>query len=66
MDFDTIHSSVEAIEDYAEEYLFRRLPPADLAGYEEHLLVCEECRRAVEQSEEFIRQLRRVSEEGPV
>ena len=66
MDLDAIHSSVEAMEDYAEEYLFGRLLPADRTAYEEHILVCEECRSAVEKTEQFIKRFRQALEEGPI
>ena len=66
MDFDKIHSSEEEAEDYAEEFVFGRLSPEDLRGYEEHLLACEICRRAVEKTEAFIEEFRRASGEDIV
>jgi anti-sigma factor RsiW len=66
MDFASIHSSVESLDNCAEEYIFDRLSPADRSAYEAHLLVCEHCRQAVERSEAFIKLFREASEEGPI
>lgn len=66
MDFANLHSSVESLEDYAEEYLLNRLSVSDRSQYEMHLLVCEECRQAFEKSEAFIRHIRRAAAEGPL
>jgi hypothetical protein len=48
------HSSREAIEEIAENYVFQRMASEDAAQYEEHLLVCNHCRESVETVEEFI------------
>ena len=66
MNFNQIHSSDEEAEDWAEEYVFGRLSPEDLRGYEEHLLLCETCRRAVEKAEGFIKTFRQAAGEDPV
>jgi hypothetical protein len=41
-------------EEVLEEYAFDRLPEAQTAEIEEHLLVCAECREALEAVDEFI------------
>lgn len=64
MDFDTIHSSDEEMESWAEEFIFNRLSPSDLSRYEQHLLTCHKCQKAVEDTEQFIRRLRDASD-GP-
>lgn len=61
MDFGVIHCSPEAVEDLAEQFVFRRLSTVDMDQYEEHLLVCGECRSALEQVEDFIRTLRQAA-----
>lgn len=38
-----------------EEYAFGRLAPPQVAEFEEHLLVCEDCREALVQAEDYIR-----------
>lgn len=60
MDFNAVHRSDEAVEDLAEEYLLGRITSQDLLDYEQHLLVCEGCREAVEQADDFIRMFRRA------
>ena len=65
MNIDDIHSSQESLEDYAEEYIFDRLTPDDKAAYEAHLLVCPECRAALEKTEAFIKLFRQASGEEP-
>jgi hypothetical protein len=42
-------------DDVLESYLLQRLPEAELAAVEEHLLVCEKCQLQAEETEEFIR-----------
>jgi hypothetical protein len=54
MNWEQMHASLEAIEKKAEAYLFRRMTADDVASYEEHLLLCEDCRQAVEITEQFI------------
>jgi predicted anti-sigma-YlaC factor YlaD len=54
MDLNALHASTEALEEVAEAYVLSRLSPADLVIYEEHLLICEECREMVDSIEEFI------------
>jgi hypothetical protein len=41
-------------EDVLEEYAFDRLPEAQTAEVEEHLLVCAQCRESLEGVDEFI------------
>src|SRR5690349_18362285 len=41
-------------DDVLESYLLNRLPEAQVASVEEHLLVCSRCQTQVEQIEEFI------------
>lgn len=54
MNFPAIHASTTSIEEAAEEYLLGRMSEADLLLYEEHLLWCESCFRAVEATGDFI------------
>jgi anti-sigma factor RsiW len=54
MDMQALHTSVEAIEEVAEDFLLGRLSASDLRAYEQHLMVCDPCRRAVETTDEFI------------
>jgi anti-sigma factor RsiW len=42
----------------AEAYVLNRLSPPELETYEQHLLICEECRVAVEEADNFIRLFR--------
>lgn len=58
MDFKVLHSSADIVEEVAEEFVFGRLSPTDLDSYEQHLLVCDRCRRAVEEADEFISMFR--------
>jgi hypothetical protein len=64
MDFEALHASNDALEELAEEYIFDRLSQADLDAYEEHLLICETCRRAVETADEFVALLRSATDES--
>jgi hypothetical protein len=41
-------------DDVLEKYLLRRLPEAELAPVEEHLLVCSKCQVQAEETQEFI------------
>ena len=41
-------------DDVLEKYLLHRLPEAELASVEEHLLVCPQCQTQAEEMEEFI------------
>ena len=41
-------------DDVLERYLLQRLPEAELASVEEHLLACPECQVQAEETEEFI------------
>ena len=41
-------------DDVLENYLLARLPEAELAAVEEHLLVCQKCQVQAEEIEEFI------------
>jgi anti-sigma factor RsiW len=66
MDLNQIHSSGEEAEEWAEEYVFGRLSPEDVRSYEEHLFMCEICRRAVEKAEAFIKDFRQAAGEDPV
>lgn len=45
-------------EDWLEEYAFGRLRRAPLARVEEHLLVCEQCRQRLVETEDFMRATR--------
>ncbi len=45
-------------EDLLEEYVFGRLKGSALSTVEEHLLICADCRRRLEETEGFIRAAR--------
>lgn len=49
-------------EDWLEEYALGRLRGAQLARLEEHLLVCESCRRRLLETEDFIRATRSAAQ----
>lgn len=40
-------------EEAAENYAVGRLPKAQLAAFEEHLLLCERCRKRLNEEDEF-------------
>jgi hypothetical protein len=42
-------------DDTFESYAFGRLPPSELAVFEEHLLICEDCQSQLERTEEYVR-----------
>ena len=48
----------------AEEYLLNKSAEADLAGIEQHLLLCDQCRARLERMEPF--NCIRYIEDGPV
>lgn len=64
MNFKALHASNDALDELAEEYVFERLSPADLDAYEQHLLICETCRRAVETAVDFIDLFRSAVDES--
>ena len=41
-------------EDVFEDYAFARLREEDASGFEEHLLVCEDCQHALARTDEYI------------
>jgi len=41
-------------EETLEEYVFKRLPPKDVAALEEHLFLCPDCQVALEALDEYI------------
>ena len=45
-------------EDVAEDNVMDTLDAADLQVFEEHLLICEQCRAAVEAADTFVRAMR--------
>ena len=49
----TLHFPGHPSEDVLENYAFRRLSEEEMAGFEEHLLVCESCQENLEAVEEF-------------
>ena len=51
--------------DHAEDYALRRLSASDNEQYEEHLLVCPQCRVALEQFEVFLSAARIVLDTIP-
>ena len=42
-------------EDVFENYVFHRLSDTEVADFEEHLLICEECQRTLAQTDDHIR-----------
>ncbi len=53
------HPSEEILEGYA----FGRLDAASLESFEEHLLICEECQSALDQTEDYIRLMKAAARE---
>jgi anti-sigma factor RsiW len=49
-------------DDVAEAYCMGALDPADAAAFEEHLLVCDECRATVDAVTEYVRAIRPAAE----
>jgi predicted anti-sigma-YlaC factor YlaD len=45
-------------EDTLELIALNRLPEPNLAAAEEHLLVCEKCRRALTEADEYVAAMR--------
>ena len=45
-------------EDLAENYVMDALDAPDLVAFEEHLLICEQCRDGVEDADMFVRAMR--------
>lgn len=65
MDFDQLHDSADSVEDFAEEFVFGRLEGDTRHRYEQHLLDCLTCQKAVEATLELIRLLRKSSDLDP-
>ena len=55
--WDRLHASPEAMEERAEAYVLHHMPPAEIAAYEKHLLICDPCREAVAVTEVFVEML---------
>jgi len=51
-------------DDVLEKYLLQRLPEAEVACIEEHLLVCPKCQTQAEETEEFILATQAALREG--
>ncbi len=49
--------------DVAERYVMGTLPEANAAVFEEHLLLCDACRAAVEQADVYVRAMRGTGRE---
>ena len=62
MQWRLLHSSLDVIEETAETYVLGRLGEKDEESYEAHLLVCDQCRSAVELIDEFIEVFRDVAQ----
>jgi hypothetical protein len=45
-------------DEVAKAYCMETLEAADAAAFDEHLLVCDECWRIVEATEEYVRPMR--------
>lgn len=58
MNWERLHGSAEKLEEAAEQYVLHRMPQTELVAFEEHLLVCEQCREAVEITDEFVQVFR--------
>ncbi len=54
----TLISNSHPNEDILEDYAFERLPAEETVRFEEHLLVCEKCQAALEQTEATIELIR--------
>ena len=49
-----MHASPEAMEETAEAYVLQRMNQRDRSSYEEHLLICRQCRDSVQTVDRFI------------
>ena len=47
-------------EDLLDQYALKRLPEAEVAALEEHLLICPECQDRLQLTDDFIEALRDV------
>ena len=54
MTLSLLHCSREALDEQAEAYVLGHLAAREEQAYEEHLLLCQTCRDAVETVQEFI------------
>ncbi len=63
MEYNAVHATRQNMEACAEEFVFGRLSASDRLEHEEHLLICEICRKAVDDVMEFIRLLREATRE---
>ena len=48
-------------KEVAEAYVMENLPEADLAAFEEHLLICPGCRAAVEDADQYVEAMREAA-----
>ena len=48
-------------EEIAQAYVMDNLPKADVAAFEEHLLVCAGCRAAVEHADKYVKAMRQAA-----
>lgn len=58
-----LHSNACTLnEEVVEGYVLSRLAQGDVLRFEEHLLICEDCRRLVSKAEIFVTQIREASD----
>jgi hypothetical protein len=50
-------------EEVAESYVMETLDAADVAAFDKHLLVCDECWAVVEVTEQYVRAMRAAAEQ---
>ena len=48
-------------EEVTQAYVMDNLPIADVAAFEEHLLVCAGCRAAVEHADKYVKAMRQAT-----
>jgi anti-sigma factor ChrR (cupin superfamily) len=53
-------------EEFAESYIMGRLSSAEIVAFEEHCLLCADCRAAVEAAEAFVRAIKEAAQNPPL
>ena len=48
-------------KEVTEAYVMDNLPTADVAAFEEHLLLCAGCRAAVEDADKYVKAMRQAA-----
>jgi hypothetical protein len=58
-----LDSSLHPDDEVVEAYAMRRLAEPVLSAYEEHLLICEDCQKRLQQMDEYLDAMRRAARE---